>query len=63
MTSPIYYRQEAEQCRRLAISSKETEAEGRWLRLADDYDRLADKLDRLPENAGSRPAVGVSAPS
>jgi hypothetical protein len=51
MTSPIYYRREAERCRRLAHSSKGTEAERRWLALADDYDRIATELDRHPDVA------------
>jgi hypothetical protein len=51
MTSPIYYRREAERCRRLAHSSTGTDAERRWLALADDYDRIATELDRHPDVA------------
>ena len=51
MTSPIYYRREAERCRRLAHSSKGTEAERRLLVLANDYDRIATELDRHPDVA------------
>ena len=57
MTTPIYYRREAERCRRLAHSSKGTEAERRWLGLANDYDRIATELDRRPDRgAFSHPA-------
>ena len=51
MTSPFYYRREAERCRRLAHASKGTEAERRWLGLASDYDRIATELDRRPDPA------------
>jgi hypothetical protein len=51
MTSPIYYRREAERCRRLAHASKGTEAERRWLALANDYDLIATELDRHPDVA------------
>ena len=49
MTSPIYYRREAERYRRFAHSSKGTEAERRWLELANDYDRIARELDLRPD--------------
>jgi hypothetical protein len=63
MPSPTYYRREAERCRRLAHSSKGTEAEGRWRGMADDYDRLAQELDHYPELVRVPTPVGVSAPS
>jgi hypothetical protein len=64
MTSPIYYRREAERCRRLAHSSKGTEAERRWLALANDYDRIAMELDRCPDLAcGAAPSATPSPPS
>ena len=53
MTTPVYYRREAERCRRLAHSSKGTAAERRWLGLANDYDRIATELDRRPDLAPS----------
>ena len=64
MTSPFYYRREAERCRRLAHASKGTEAERRWLGLASDYDRIATELDRRPDPApGPAPSTTPSTPS
>ena len=63
MTSPTYYRCEAERCRRLAISSKGTEAEVRWLGMASDYDWLANELARYPDVARARPPAEGSARS
>ena len=63
MTSPIYYRREAERCRRLAHSSKGTDAERRWLGLANDYECLARELDRQPAVAfGAAPSVPPGGP-
>ena len=62
MTSPIYYRREAERCRGLAHSSMGTEAERRWLELANDYDRIAMELDRHPD-LGPAPSATQSTPS
>jgi hypothetical protein len=63
MTSPTYYRREAERCRRLACSSKGTDAEARWLGMAHDYDRLASELDRhLDISRGSIPSVRLVSP-
>ena len=63
MTSPIYYRREAERCRRLAHSSKGTEAERRWFGLANDYECLAKELDRQPRVAcAAAPSIPPKSP-
>jgi hypothetical protein len=62
MTSPFYYRREAERCRRLADASTGTEAGRRWLALANDYDRIAGELDRRPDRACG-PAASATPPT
>jgi len=39
------YRREAERCRQLAASARDSKTARRWCRLADQYDALAEELD------------------
>jgi hypothetical protein len=45
MVSAGYYRAEADRCRKLAASAKDTEAANGWRALARDYSALADSID------------------
>jgi hypothetical protein len=47
MASPVFYRAEAERCRRLASETSEAEKK-RLLALAEDYVRLAEELEQAP---------------
>jgi hypothetical protein len=52
MSTPAYYRAEAERCRTLAAASPDSPAVKRWLQLALEYERLAENIARVPPIAG-----------
>jgi hypothetical protein len=53
MSTPAYYRAEAERCRTLAAASPDSSAVKRWLQLALEYEQLAENLGRAPLLAGN----------
>lgn len=56
MSTPAYYRTEAERCRSMAASMPESAAVKRWLQLALEYEQLADGIARaMPVAAPVQP--------
>lgn len=53
MSTPAYYRAEAERCRTLAATSPDSSAVKRWLQLALEYEQLAENIARVPPVAGN----------
>jgi hypothetical protein len=45
MTNAQYYRDEAERCRRLALSNPDSVAAPRWRRSAEEYELLAQSME------------------
>jgi hypothetical protein len=56
MTSPDYYRREAQRCRDLASGSPDVDMAKRWRALAADYENLAEAIENAPPMF-QRPAV------
>lgn len=46
MSTPAYYRTEAQRCRSMAASMPDSSAVKRWLQLALEYEQLAENLAR-----------------
>ena len=48
MSSPDYYRREAQRCRDLAAGSPDPEAAKRWRTIAAEYEDLAQAMENAP---------------
>jgi hypothetical protein len=61
MTNAQYYRDEAERCRRLALSNPESVAAPRWRRSAQEYELLAQSMEfrcaAPPQRRNAAPAL------
>ena len=63
MTNAQYYRDEAERCRRLALSNPDSVAAPRWRRSAEEYELLAQSMEfecaprPQPRNGGDEARV------
>ena len=55
MSTPEYYRNEAERCRALGAKTINVDMKDRWLEMALAYDKLADSIENAP--GMTRPAV------
>ena len=49
MTTPAFYRGQAEGCRKQARETAEADRKATLLALAEDYVRLAEELEKSPE--------------
>jgi hypothetical protein len=57
MSSPDYYRREAQRCRDLAASSPDPEAARRWRAIAAEYEDLAEAMEDVPPPSSRRAGV------
>jgi hypothetical protein len=57
MSTPAYYRSEAERCRELAAKSRDADAVKRWLQMAMEYEQLAQSMVSVSQIARSTPRV------
>jgi hypothetical protein len=48
MTTAVFYRAEAERCRKRAAEARDLKTKARLLQLADEYDQLAASLQAPP---------------
>jgi hypothetical protein len=60
MSTPAYYRAEAERCRSMATRMPDSSSVKRWLQLALEYEQLAENMAGMAHIAGTPQAQHVS---
>jgi hypothetical protein len=60
MSTPAYYRAEAERCRAMATRMPDSSSVKRWLQLALEYEQLAENMAGMAHMVGTPQAQQVS---